>query len=51
MSNYDEILNQDVILPADFSNISAERSHSYIPNMQLRDLSNRKKRFYRKKVV
>ncbi len=43
MSNYENIINSDVVLPADGPEILSERVHSYIPNINPRYLYNRQK--------
>ncbi len=49
MSNYENIINSDVVLPADGPEILSERVHSYIPNINPRYLYNRQKDFTEKK--
>ena len=49
MSNYENIINAVVVLPADEPEILSERVHSYIPNINPRYLYNRQKDFTEEK--
>lgn len=51
MSNYDDIINGDFILPADSSEILGEMSHTYIPNTEFMRLDNRQKDFTAEKTL
>lgn len=51
MSNYENIINSEVVLPADGPEILSERVHSYIPNINPRYLYNRQKDFKAEKTL